>query len=290
MSAISVREPWPDELPRVHHFLRSAFLFDSEPFVLVAVTGRVERFVAALALSSRPLAQMRASWLAMRMPSDDTIGADLLFRGLEEAWRRDTRAVYFSQTLREGSPAERAFREVGFVESAVHEVYEIDAPPFFDRINRIYERMRARKMFPENVELITLQRSLVQKVRKFLRDTLPGSASTLAHETAGYKAEHSIVLLQDGEVKGVLLGRRTGPIGHTGLRVVAKELQGGSGWANILLMHATLTSGMQTGLRMARFEFDPELHYDTEQFAKLHGARLVSKRLLLKIDNPQKKD
>src|SRR4051812_12196160 len=99
---------------------------------------------------------------------------------------------------------------------------------------------------------------------------MPGSASTLAHETAGYKAEHSIALLQNGEIKGVVLGRRRGNMVHTGLRVVSKELRGNSGWANLLMMHTTLSSGLQTGLELARFEFDPELHHDTRQFAALH--------------------
>lgn len=285
----TVREPWPDEIGRVQHFLRSAFLFDSEPYLVVAVTGRVERFVGALALTSRPLAQIRSSWLSMRVLNEDPSGPELLFRGLSEAWRKETRAVYFAQTVREGSMAEKLLREAGFGDSSVHEVYEMDSRALYERIHRIYERMLARNMFPEDAQLITLQATLVPKVRKFLRETLPGSASTLAHESAGYKADQSLVLLQNGEVKGVLLGRRRGAIGYTGLRVIAKELQGGSGWPNILLMRSSLASGLQTGLTTTRFEYDPEMHYDTHQFAKLHGARLVSRRHLLKIDNPQKK-
>jgi hypothetical protein len=287
-NAMTVREPWPDEMPRVQHFLRAAFLFDAKPYLLVAVSGRVERFIGALALTSRPLAQMSSSWLALRVPNEHPVGPQLLQRGLEEAWRQDAAAVYFAQTVREGSFAETALRTAGFVNAAAHEVYEVEARPLFDRVHRIYQRMHARNMFPENVQIMTLQRTLTQKVRKFLREALPGSASTLAHETAGYKAEHSLVLLQDGEVKGVLLGRRHGNIALTGLRVVAKELQGGVGWANILLMHTSLASGIQTGLHVARFEFDPEMHHDTQQFARLHEARLVAKRLLLKINNPKK--
>ena len=256
---------------------------------MIAVTGRVERITGALALSARPLARMRAAWLVLRVPNESAIGPDLVARGIEEAWRQEMRTVFFSQTVREGSFADQSLRQAGFETSSEHDVYEIEAPPLFERIHRIYDRMRRRKMIPENTSLMTLQRSLIPKVRKFLRETLPGSASTLAQESAGYKADHSFVLLHNGEVKGVLLGRRRTNVAHTGLRVVAKELQGGTGWANILLLHATLSSGIQTGLKAARFEFDPELHHDTKQFATLNGARLVARRFLLKIDNPEKK-
>lgn len=68
-----------------------------------------------------------------------------------------------------------------------------------------------------------------------------------------------------------------------GLRVVAEELRGGLGWANLLLLNATLSSGLQTGLEISRFEFNPEQHLDTKQFAQLNDARLVGRRLLLKI-------
>ena len=119
---------------------------------------------------------------------------------------------------------------------------------------------------------------------------MPSSASALALETGGYKAEHSIALIQNSEVKGVLLSRRAGKISYTGLRVVAEELRGGFGWANLILMHTSIASGLQTGLEVIRFEFDPKQHHDTQQFADLSGARLVTRRFLFRIDNPEKND
>ncbi|MEY2546327.1 MAG: hypothetical protein QOG48_1444 [Verrucomicrobiota bacterium] len=288
---VKVREPWPDEMFRAQHMLRTPFLFDSAPFLLVAASGRVERFIGVLALTERPLQHLQASWLNMRvLAQQEVVGQELLQRGMDEAWRRDSRTVYFAQTVKDDSPMADGLRAAGFKSNAVHEVYELDARALFARIDRIYQRLQTRNSLPTDVELTTLQRSIVPKVRKFLRDNLPGSASTLAHETAGYKAEHSVALLQNDEVKGVVLGRRRGNVAHTGLRVVAKELRGGSGWVNLLMMHATLASGMETGLEMARFEFDPELHHDTQQFAALHGGRLVMRRSLFRAENPAKKE
>lgn len=288
---VEVRTAFPDEMFRVRHLLRAPFLFDSDPYLLVALTGRVERFIGVLALTERPLQHLRASWLNMRvLAQQDIAGPELLQRGMEEAWRRDSRAVYFAQTVKEDSPMADGLRMAGFKPHATHEVYEMDARALFERIDRIYQRMQARKFFPADVELTTLQRNIVPKVRKFLRENLPGSASTLAQETSGYKAEHSVALLQNDEVKGVVLGRRRGNVAHTGLRVVSKELRGGSGWVNLLMMHATLGSGIQTGLEFARFEFDPELHHDTQQFAQLHGAKLVTRRLLFRADNPMQRE
>ena len=280
-----VRPPWPDELARVQYFLPHAFLFDANPFLLVAVSGRVERFVGALGMTLRPLERIQATWLCMRVESEEARGTELLQKGLDEAWKRGARSVYFGQTFEEDSPAAVALIEAGFKPSAVHEVYEVNSKQMWERIDRLHERLRDRNLVPPDVELTTLQPTVVPQIRKFLLANLPTSASALTLETAGYKAEHSIALMQKGEVKGVLLCRRVGNVAHVGLRVVAEELRGGLGWANLLLLHASLSSGLQTGLELSRFEFDPEEHHDTKQFADISGARLIGRRLLLKIDS-----
>jgi hypothetical protein len=288
--AVEVRLPWPDEMPRLHHFLPAAFLFDANPYLLVAASGRVERFVAALGMTLRPLQKIKATWLCLRVENEGASGAELLRRGLDEAWKRGALSVYFGQTIDEESPAASGLQQAGFAASAVHEVYEVKSGEVWQRIDRIYERLRARNLIPPDVQLTTLQPSVIPKARQFLLNNLPSSASALALETAGYKSEHSLALTQNGEVKGVLLCRRTGKVAYTGLRVVAEELRGGFGWANLLLLHASLLSGLQTGLEISRFEFDPQQHHDTKQFAELSGARLVTRRLLFKIDNPTKND
>ena len=280
-----VRPPWPDELARVQYFLPHAFLFDANPFLLVAVSGRVQRFVGALGMTLRPLERIHATWLCMRVENNDGSGTELLQKGLDEAWKRGAQSVYFGQTFDEDSPAAGALTEAGFNPSAVHEVYEVNSKQMWERIDRLHQRLRERNLVPPDVELTTLQPAVVPQVRKFLLANLPASASALTLETAGYKAEHSIALMQKGEVKGVLLCRRAGNVSYVGLRVVAEELRGGLGWANLMLLHASLSSGLQTGLELSRFEFDPEQHHDTKQFADVSGARLIGRRLLLKIDN-----
>jgi hypothetical protein len=283
-----VRPPWADEMLRLQYFLPAAFLFDPDPFLLVAVTGRVERFVGALALTLRQVDETPSTWLSMRVENENPVGAELLERGLEEAWRRGASSVHFGQTIDEKSAAADALQRAGFVSSAVHEVYEVDSHQMGARLNRIYERLRARNLIPSNVELTTLQPSVLPKARRFLFENLPSSASALALETTSYKAEHSLALLQDNVIKGVLLCRRTAAIAHVGLRVVAEELRGGLGWANLLLLHASNSSGLQTGLELTRFEFNPSQHLDTKQFANLHGAHLVGRRLLFKVEKPDK--
>jgi hypothetical protein len=284
-----VRPPWTDEMPRLQYFLPAAFLFDPNPFLLVAVAGRVERFVGALALTLRQLDETPSAWLSMRVENENPVGAELLERGLEEAWKRGTGSVHFGQTVDEESAAAEALQRAGFEPGAVHEVYEINSHLMGARLNRIHERLMARKIIPSNVELTTLQPSVVPKVRRFLFENLPSSASALALETASYKAEHSLALMQDGVIKGVLLCRRAANVAHVGLRVVAEELRGGLGWANLLLLHGAISSGLQTGLELTRFEFNPGQHHDTKQFANLNGARLVGRRLLFKVKKPDKR-
>jgi hypothetical protein len=207
---------------------------------------------------------------------------------LEEAWNLGAVSVHFGQTIDEESPAAAVLEQAGFVVSAVHEVYEVDSRQMGQRLDRIYQRLRSRHLIPSNIEVTTLQPSVVPKVRNFLIANLPSSASAVALETAGYKGQHSIAILQEGTVKGVLLCRRTADVAYVGLRVVAEELRGGLAWANLLLLHASLSSGLQTGLERTRFEFNPGQHQDTKQFAELSGAQLVGRRFLLKIDRPTK--
>lgn len=285
---IEVRPPWQDEMQRIQYFLPPAFLLDPQPFLLVAVSGRVERLVGAVALTVRPLEKIQASWLYLRVENQDAVGAELLQRSLDEAWKRGAVTVHFGQTVDEKSPTAAMLEHAGFATSAVHVVYQVDSAALGRRLQRSYERLRARDLIPPDVELATLQPAVVPKARKFLLENLPSSASALALETAGYKAEHSIALLQNGAVKGVLLCRRVGNVAYVGLRVVAEELRGGLGWANLILLHASIASGLQTGLEVTRFEFDPEQHHDTKQFAELNEARLVARRLLLRINNPTK--
>jgi hypothetical protein len=196
--------------------------------------------------------------------------------------------VHFGQTIDEKSPAAEALRVAGFQPSAVHEVYEVDSHQMGARLERIYQRLQSRSLIPADVELTTLQPSVISKARRFLLENLPSSASALALETASYKAEHSLALMQGGEIKGVVLCRRVGTVAHVGLRVVAEELRGGFGWANLVLLHASISSGLQTGLETTRFEFNPGQHHDTKQFANLHGAKLVGRRLLFKVEKPLK--
>ena len=284
MENYEVRPPWPDEIPRVQHFLPPAFLFDANPFLLVTVAGRVERLVGALALTLRSLEKIKATWLCMRVEDyHHPSGAEMLRGGLEEAWARGAESVYFGQTVDEESEAARALKQMGFEHAAIHEVYEVNSKEIWERTDRLCQRLRARDLIPVDVELTTLQPSVVPKVRQFLATNLPESVSVLALETSGYKAEHSIALVLKGEIKGVLLCRRVGHVGHIGLRAVAAELRGGFGWANLLLLHGALGSGLQTGLEVSRFEFNAEQHLDTKQFAQLNAARFVGRRLLLKI-------
>ena len=152
-------------MPRVKHFLPHGFLFDPDPFVLVAVFGRVERFVGALAFTLRPLQNIRSIWLCLRVENEHPCGADLLQRGLEEAWKAGTDTVYFGQTIDENSPTATALQNVGFAPSSVHEVYEMDPKPLFERLDRVYQKLRARNRIPTDIEVTTLQPAVVPKVR-----------------------------------------------------------------------------------------------------------------------------
>jgi hypothetical protein len=278
-------------MARVRYFLPGAFLFDRDPFLLVAVAGEVERFVGAAALSLRLLATAGGAWLYLRgeeVREQAEIARELVRQSLQEAWRQGAARVFLSPTLEEDSEEARHFLAAGFVCESVTERYEIEARPLGERLERIYQRLRSAGMLPPNVELQVLQPAIIATVRQFLWEHMPHSASLLALETAGHRPENSLALFVAGEIKGVLLSRRDGPVSQVGLRVVAPELRSGSGWANLLLLHESIRSGLLSGLEVSRFEFDPQLHPDTREFAKTSGARHLGRRILLRMDRPNK--
>jgi hypothetical protein len=283
---VQVRPPWPDELPRVQNFLPFAFLFEADPFLLIAVSGKVERIIGALALSRTALAHIRAPWLVMRVENNDPVGAALLEQGLTRAWTRGAQRVYFGQTFDENSAEAKALQAAGFMPEVVHEVYESDSREIFARVERMHARLRARNLIPPKVEVTTLLPAVIPKVRQFLVENMPQSASMIAIQNAAYRPEHSYALFVDGAVKGLLLSQRVGNVSRIGLRVVAEELRGRFGWANVLLVHTALAAGLRDGLEISRFEFNPEEHEDTGQYARLSGARRVGRRILFSRTRP----
>jgi N-acetylglutamate synthase-like GNAT family acetyltransferase len=293
MIEANVRPPWADEMARLRYFLPGAFLFDREPFLLVAVHGEVERFVGAAALSLRPLQSLPVAWLCLRVEEVHTrteIARELMNLALNEAWKGDAEHLYLAQTFDEDSDEARIFLEAGFEKESVTEVYELDSRALGERVERLYQRMRRSGLLPENVDVVALQPALIPKVREFLWQHMPHSASLLALETAGHRPENSLALFINDELKGVLLCRREGRVGYIGLRVVAPELRAGTGWANLVLLHASTSSGLRTGLEVSHFEFDPKLHPDTREFAKAADARQVGRRLLLRMKRPENAD
>ncbi len=282
-----VRPPWPDEIPRLRHYLPEAFLFDDKPALFVGVAGSAERLVAVGALVRRPVPAPDdgpAALLYLRTREGEQQVAwikSLARAALDYACRHGIRRICAGQTFAEESPVASALVETGFTPESITEVHVVDSRATLERLRRVYLRLRERGAIPVGARLNTLLPGLVQPVRQFLRAHLPGSASNLAAETAGYKPENSLVLLVRGEVKGALLSRRDGATAFVGLRVVAPELRGGIGWANLLLLYGSLEATVHNGLKESHFEFNPGHHVDTSQFARLSDARLVGRRVLL---------
>lgn len=286
----TIRAPWPDEMPRLRHFLPPAFLASAPLFSRVAVRGRVERIVGAAALNVWEGERGKAGWLFLRAEEKAEPAAlvrPMLREALAAGWAAGLRRIYLAGTVEENSPLAAVMTDEGFTIDSVHEVHESSSQTIGPRIARVHGLLVAGGRLPAGIEITTLQPSLGTRAHQFLVEHMPQSASALALQGAAYHPEHSFVLFLAGEIKGVVLCRRTGDLGYIGLRVVAKELRGSS-WANVLLLHAYLSSGARSGLTHTRFEFDPELHEDTRQFAVVMEAKLVGRRLLLQIDSPRK--
>lgn len=287
-----VRAPWPDEMFRLRHFLPEIALCEDHPTFLVRVAGPDERLIAAAALTTRQNQETRTGLLYLRTepgaePADLVVS--LARVALERAKTRGLSALYLGQTFDETSDAARALAGLGFTPRDTTEVYVAEIQPTWERLGRIHERLRERGTIPAGVRLSTMQPALVEPVRRFLLAHMPGGVMMLAVETSGCTAEHSLVLLMSGEVKGVLLCGRHGKFFTIGLRVIAPELRSGLGWANVLLMLGALGAARQAGSTDCHFEANPSLHADTRQMAHFAGGRLVGRRVILAADLPPEK-
>ena len=286
---VEIRPPWPDEMARVRHFLPGAFLFDPHPEIFVAVRGAEERIVAAALLAALHLEDgTEVIRLFLRVDAAEgehaRLGAALTRRALTAAWERGAVHLFLAHTVAENSEPAAFWLGLGFQPRSVLESYEVVSRESWARMDRAYRLVRSRGLVPAGVEVLTILPRLVGPVQAFLREHMPGTALMLAAENSSCKPEHSLALLVHGEVKGVLLARREGRQITFGLRLVAPELRGGIGWANLLLVHRSLSSGLQSGQETTRFELDPETHADTRQLALAIHARLLARRLCLGMD------
>jgi hypothetical protein len=92
-------------------------------------------------------------------------------------------------------------------------------------------------------------------------------------EHAGFSLEHSIVLLDNNEIVGLLLARTDRNVSVIGAIVVARRLRGGIPWANAMLMHKSASNALQRGSMTIRFAANAEQNPNTIHAAQLWGAR-----------------
>lgn len=277
----TTRPPWPDELHRVRHLLPEPFLVDENPLIFVGATGRVERLAALGAIVTQDTPTGRAGWFCLRTsPGEDQADwtAALARDAVGHARRRHLSSLVMAQTFERDSDPVRILGAFGFEPEHVMDLYAMETRPYWERLQRLHERVRRLDIIPPGVRVTTLLPRMVGKVREFLRREMPGSNLTLLQ----YKLDHSLVLFVRKEIKGIILNHRAGNATFAALRVVASELRGGFGWANLLLNYTCLESAMEAGCTENYFELDPKAHADTEQMAQIAQARKVRRNVLLK--------
>ena len=255
---------------------------------MVAVRGRVERIVGAAVLTAHALEDgLTTRRLRLRIDEPPerraVLERALLLGALDRARATGTERIVFADMLDAGSGLALALRDFGFEEISARDFYEFPAPPLAERLERIHARLRASGLIPAEAELTPLQPGALPRVREFIERHLPGNAVMLAASRSGYRPEHSLALWLRGELKGVLLSSRAGRSTRVGLRLVAPELRGGIGWANLLLMYVSVRGAVRMGLETISFELNPEIHEDTQQLARMQGASFTGRKSLLAL-------
>jgi GNAT superfamily N-acetyltransferase len=137
-------------------------------------------------------------------------------------------------------------------------------------------RLRGRIAMPPGARTIPLSQAPVDQVARLHSDYVAQEGELnqwrglVAHSP---EMEISPVVMIDGCVAGILLGKIEGPTAVVRTRVVAPGYHGG--WVNALLLAEALDIGWAAGARRARFSYNHS-NRDTEKLAIRFKAEITS--------------
>jgi GNAT superfamily N-acetyltransferase len=194
-----------------------------------------------------------------------------------QACREETDRLHGWEALQQDSDAWWFACAAGFEAARRFLHFEADASAFHATITGLHDWMRAHWQIPANVTTCALEDVAAEPVARLVSSTFGSPyegclANVRGTGIGAYDRRHSVVLVQDGAVRGALLGRVTDGVGDVDVQVMAPELRGG--WANVLMLEHVSRVGRSLGLVKFQFRCDERVR-DSVNVARRLRARLV---------------
>ena len=253
----------------------------------VAVDGEHQLLIGAAAVTRsyrpQPLAGPGAAVCVIEPCRRHGIGSSLAQSLVSAVHGAGAQALYAAMRVEEGSEAMRGWEWLGFTPRETVEEHVLPIEQSEPRLGPLVDRMRARGRIPASARVIPLYQANLPAVLQLHLDHMGGDRSDLdrklrGHGPGAFLTRHSRVLLVDEQVKGCILGHRTGKNTVTvDANIVEPNLRGG--WANAWLKLEAFR-GAPPGVKEFRFtSFD---HYaDTRSFTKKLGGMTTRKSILM---------
>jgi len=169
----------------------------------------------------------------------------------------------------------------GFKSKSVIETYRLEISLLVTRLEATCRRLREREIIPGDARTEVITVGWRKELFEFLQMEKPTLCEPFMRSAVGFAPEHSLVLVIGDKVKGVIFGEIRDGDFQTSFRVVAEELRGAVGWANLLLLHDSVVTARDVGVTYCGLEASPEDHAGTRLMAQQGKAELVSRREML---------
>lgn len=200
-----------------------------------------------------------------------------LLTAAASACRDETDRLHGWEAMEQESDAWRFALASGFEARRRFLHFEADASAFHATVAALHDWMAAHWQIPASVTTCALEDVPAEPVARLVSDTFgspyQGCLANVNGSGAGaYDRRHSIVLLQEGVVRGALLGRQGSDVPEVDVHVVAPELRGG--WANIVMLEHVSRIARTLGAEQFRFRCDERVR-DSVNLAKRLRAKLL---------------
>ena len=206
------------------------------------------------------------------------IGHALMDHVITHASTHGVPSLHSWQWVEVGSEAARAWAALGFAPHRRKLEYEADIERASSTLIPLYNQVRESGYIPPAARIVPLSEADAQAVAQLHAQYLGGTRRLLMPLLTGaapdaYHRKYSRVMLLDGRVVGISLGRvMADGVCEVDAHVLHPSVR--MGWANLWLKMEAAERLLEDGIRTMRY-FTLEQHTDTHRISRQAGCRLL---------------